>query len=64
MKMRRLPETDLARLAGMPQKLWRPALEGFDQKKVFITYHPVRKHLPDIVNEQPPMLPAQPPTPW
>src|SRR5688500_5082843 len=63
-KMRRLPETDLARIAGMPQKLWRSAIEGFEHKKVFINYNPVRKHMPDIVNEQPPMLAMQPTTDW
>ncbi|MFI4975060.1 MAG: hypothetical protein ACHP84_11020 [Caulobacterales bacterium] len=64
MKIRRLPETDLARIAPMARIEKRRALErqstGFTQ----LTYDPVRAATLDILNAQSPLLGSTSDTPW
>lgn len=64
MKIRRLPEIDLARIAPLPVHLQRKALNQIRDGFPEITYNPFRLTLPDIVNEQHTILGPTAPTPW
>lgn len=65
MKIRRLPEIDLARIAPKPTDEKRIALERFKvgQSKITITYKPVRAKFADIFNVQPDMFASADPDP-
>ncbi len=58
MKIRRLPEIDLARIAPLPADQKRRALEHFKLGHPTITYKPVRTRFADIFNVQPYMFAA------
>ncbi|MBR0752611.1 hypothetical protein JQ604_10485 [Bradyrhizobium jicamae] len=64
MKIRPLPETDLARIAPMPRDEKRRAL--LQQKEGWspYSYLPARLAVPDILNTQYDLLPPSSPTPW
>ena len=64
MKIRRLPEIDLARVATLPTDQKRRALEHFKLGHPTITYKPVRARFADIFNVQPDMFAAADPTAW
>ncbi|MDB5911313.1 MAG: hypothetical protein JWP34_5430 [Massilia sp.] len=64
MKIRRLPDIDLARIAPMPSREKRNALEAFKLGIVTITYAPVRSRLPDLFNVQPALFGEAAPTDW
>lgn len=64
MKIRRLPEIDLARIATLPTQQKRSALEQFKLGHPKITYKPVRALFGDVFNVQPDMFAAADPTPW
>jgi hypothetical protein len=64
MKIRRLPEIDLARVAPLPTDQKRRALEHFKLGHPTITYKPVRARFADIFNVQPDMFAAAHPTAW
>jgi hypothetical protein len=64
MKMRRLPETDLARIAPLPDEdQWR-ALRSQKVANPPYRYNPFRNVVPDILNAGSPLLGAGVPTPW
>lgn len=64
MKIRRLPEIDLARVATLPTDQKRRALEHFKLGHPTITYKPVRSRFADIFNVQPDMFAVADPTAW
>jgi len=64
MKIRRLPEIDLARVATLPTDQKRRALEQFRLGHPTITYKPVHTLFADIFNVQPDMFAAADPTGW
>jgi hypothetical protein len=64
MKIRRLPEIDLARVATLPTDQKRRALEHFKLGHPTITSKPVRSRFADIFNVQPDMFAAADPTAW
>lgn len=64
MKIRRLPEIDLARVATLPTDQKRRALEQFKLGHPTITYKPVRARFGDIFNVQPDMFASADPTAW
>ncbi|MGV6872365.1 type VI toxin-antitoxin system SocB family DNA replication inhibitor toxin [Pseudochelatococcus sp. B33] len=64
MKIRRLPEIDLARIAPLPTDLKRRALERFKLGHPLITYKHVRALFADIFNVQPDLFAAADLTPW
>ncbi len=64
MKIRRLPEIDLARIAPLPADQKRRALEHFKLGHPTITYKPVRTRFADIFNVQPYMFAAVDATAW
>jgi hypothetical protein len=66
MKIRRLPEIDLARIAPKPTDEKRIALESFKvgQSKITITYRHVRPLFADIFNVKPDLFSETVPTTW
>ncbi len=64
MKIRRLPEIDLARIAHLPTDQKRRALEHFKLGHPTITYKPVRGRFADIFNVQPDMFSAAAAIEW
>jgi hypothetical protein len=62
-KIRRLPEIDLARIAPLPPTLKRSALEQHKAGFPPFDYHPFRSVVPDLVNQADMFGPAEP-TPW
>jgi len=64
MKIRRLPEIDLARVATLPTDQKRRALEHFKLGHPTITYKPVRARFADIFNVRPDMFAACDPIEW
>lgn len=64
MKIRRLPEIDLARVATLPTDQKRRALEQFKLGHPKLNYKPVRARFADIFNVQPDMFAAADPTAW
>lgn len=64
MKIRRLPEIDLARVATLPTDQKRRALESFKLGRPTITYQPVRTRFADIFNVQPDMFAVADPIAW
>jgi hypothetical protein len=64
MKIRRLPEIDLARIAPLPTDQKRRALERFKLGHPTITYKPVRGRFADIFNVKPDLFAAADPTAW
>lgn len=64
MKIRRLPEIDLARVATLPTDHKRRALERFKLGHPTITYKPVRGRFADIFNVKPDLFAAADPTAW
>lgn len=64
MKIRRLPETDLARIAPLPAEQKRRALEQLKLGFPPFSYEPVRRSWPDILNVQPGLFGYAEPTAW
>lgn len=66
MKIRRLPEIDLARIAPKATEQKRIALENFKvgQSKITITYRHVRVLFADIFNVKPDLFSEADPTAW
>lgn len=64
MKIRRLPETDLALIATLPLEKQRAKLEGMRLGRPPFSYDPVRTFSHDIFNVQPVMFDASAPTRW
>lgn len=64
MKIRRLPEIDLARVATLPTDQKRLELERFKLGHPTITYKPVRTRFADIFNVQPDMFGDGHPIQW
>lgn len=64
MKIRRLPEIDLARIAPLPIDQKRNALERFKLGHPTITYKPVRARFADVFNVKPDLFAAADPTAW
>lgn len=64
MKIRRLPEIDLARIAPLANDRKRSALEIFRLGHPTITYKPVRARFADIFNVKPDLFAATDPTAW
>ncbi len=64
MKIRRLPEIDLARVAPLLTNQKRRELEHFKLGHPTINYKPVRTLFADIFNVQPDLFVAADPTPW
>jgi len=64
MKIRRLPEIDLARIAPKPADQKRIELERFKLGHPTITYKAVRDRFADIFNVQPDMFAAGDPIEW
>lgn len=64
MKIRRLPEIDLARIAPLSTDRKRRALEHFKLGHPTITYKPVRSRFADIFNVQLDMFAVADPTTW
>lgn len=64
MKIRRLPEIDLARIAPLPIERKRAELERFKLGRPTITYKPVRARFADIFNVKPDLFAATDPTAW
>jgi hypothetical protein len=64
MRIRRLPEIDLARIAPLPSDQKRRALEQFKLGHPTIAYKPVRARFADIFNVQPGMFAAADPIAW
>ena len=62
--MRRIPETDLARIAVRPEDEQRIHLRQLKGFKPPHTLNPFRNSVPDLLNLQPPMLGVAPRTPW
>ena len=63
MKIRRLPETDLARIAPLPTDAKRRALRSLKAGWAPFSYEPVRKNTLCILNAQPPLVSVGE-TPW
>ncbi|MHA7969620.1 type VI toxin-antitoxin system SocB family DNA replication inhibitor toxin [Rhizobium sp. CAU 1783] len=64
MKIRRLPEIDLARIAPLASDRKRVELERFKLARPTITYKPVRAWFADIFNVKPDLFAATDPTAW
>ncbi len=66
MKIRRLPETDLARIAPLPADEQRRQLEQYKAGWPPFSYRPLRHHIRDIINVTagPLFGPAADPTRW
>lgn len=64
MKIRPLPEMDLARIAPLPADQKRRALEQMKEGRPPYSYDPLRKSILDILNVEPGPLGAGPRTPW
>lgn len=64
MKIRRLPEIDLARITPLPTERKRAELEQFKLGCPTITYKPVRARFADIFNVKPDLFAATDPTAW
>lgn len=64
MKIRRLPEIDLARIAPLASERKRAELERFKLGRPTITYKPVRARFADIFNVKPDLFAATDPTAW
>ncbi len=64
MKIRRLPEIDLARIAPLASDRKRVELERFKLGRPTITYKPVRARFADIFNVKPDLFAATDPTAW
>jgi hypothetical protein len=64
MKIRRLPEIDLARIAPLASERKRAELERFKLGRPTITYKPVRARFADIFNVKPDLFAAADPTAW
>lgn len=65
MKIRRLPEIDLARICALPVEKKKSALERFKSGYSLHSYNPMRAMIPDILNIQYPLFPdLQPHTSW
>lgn len=64
MKIRPLPDTDLARIAVLAPALRRKALEQIRYGRPPFSYRPVRGYHLDIFNVQPEMFAPVGPTPW
>jgi hypothetical protein len=64
MKIRRLPEIDLARIAPLSTDQKRVALQRFKLGRPAITYKPVRACFADIFNVRPEMFAAADPASW
>lgn len=64
MKMRRLPETDLARFAVMEPDKRRNALERQKSTYAPYSYHPMRGVVPSIFRIEVPLLGGSLDTPW
>lgn len=63
-KIRRLPETDLARIAPLSKDAKRRALEQVKLGIPPFSYEPIRRTWEDILNVQPEMFGAAAPTSW
>ncbi len=63
-KLRRLPESDLARIAPMPSLQMRRALESMKLSIPPHSYRPFRQNILDILNVQAGELVELPRTPW
>lgn len=64
MKIRRLPEIDLARIAPLPTDKKRRALEQLRRGRPKLSYAPFRQNIPDILNVQPAMFGPVQHTDW
>lgn len=64
MKIRPLPEIDLARIAPQPDDMKRKSLEQMRDGRPPFSYRPVRSCFADIFNVQPEMFDATAPTEW
>lgn len=64
MKIRPLPEIDLARIAPQPDDMMRKSLEQMRDGRPPFSYRPVRSSLADIFNVQPEMFGPTAPTKW
>lgn len=64
MKIRPLPEIDLARIAPQPDDMKRKSLEQMRDGRPPFSYRPVRSCLADIFNVQPEMFGPASPTEW
>ncbi|WP_413709766.1 type VI toxin-antitoxin system SocB family DNA replication inhibitor toxin [Rhizobium sp. Rhizsp82] len=64
MKIRRLAETDLARIAVLSEDEKWEVLRKHRFARPPHTYNPVRSAQPDILNRQSPLFPSQVRTPW
>lgn len=64
MKIRRLPEIDLARVAPLPVNQKCAELERFRLGRPTLTYKPVRARFADIFNVKPDLFTAADPTAW
>lgn len=64
MKIRPLPEIDLARIAPLPADQKRRALEQIRLGHPPYSYAPVRENLSDLLNVQADLLGSLPRTPW
>lgn len=64
MKIRRLPETDLALIATLPIEQQRQRLERMNVGYAPFSYGPVRGRSHDVFNVQPGMFTSEAPTRW
>lgn len=64
MKIRPLPEIDLARIAPLPTNMKRKSLQQIRDGWPSFSYKPVRSCFSDIFNIQPPMFGPAAPTEW
>jgi hypothetical protein len=64
MKMRRLSEIDLARIAPLPTVDKYHRLRELKDRRPPHTYNPTRANVPDLLNVQPPMFPRVGYTNW
>lgn len=64
MKMRRIPETDLARITGLPEDEQRLRLRRLRAFRPPHTLNPFRQAVSDIMNVQYPLLGERAPTKW
>lgn len=64
MKIRRLPDIDLARIAPQPDEMKRKSLEQMKDGRPPFSYKPFRSCLHDILNVQPALFAPVDPTPW
>lgn len=64
MKIRPLPETDLARIAPLPRDEKRRALEQIRLGHPPYSYGPIRGSMSDVLNVQSDLIGPMPRTPW